>query len=192
MRKIMYYQLILIIMLFISTVAFASPFEASIVETWNNEVNALEFIVTNNDDDYYITNVAVENPTADSPALDNAFDYAYVITRANSSSTWYAPDEEGEPFPISWLTNGGNWLGDATKGFLYEGDFSGSDEGIAPGATMYGFYGFAELPASTFAVRWNDSPPTIISGTTVPIPGAVWLLGSGLIGIVGIRRKFKK
>jgi len=26
----------------------------------------------------------------------------------------------------------------------------------------------------------------------VPIPGAVWLLGSGLIGIVGIRRKFKK
>ena len=28
--------------------------------------------------------------------------------------------------------------------------------------------------------------------TTVPIPGAVWLLGSGLIGIVGVRRKFKK
>jgi len=25
----------------------------------------------------------------------------------------------------------------------------------------------------------------------IPIPGAVWLLGSGLIGIVGIRRKFK-
>jgi hypothetical protein len=27
---------------------------------------------------------------------------------------------------------------------------------------------------------------------TVPIPGAIWLLGSGLIGIVGIRRKLKK
>jgi len=26
----------------------------------------------------------------------------------------------------------------------------------------------------------------------IPIPGAVWLLGSGLIGIVGIRRKIKK
>ena len=26
----------------------------------------------------------------------------------------------------------------------------------------------------------------------VPIPGAIWLLGSGLIGIVGIRRKLKK
>jgi hypothetical protein len=32
-----------------------------------------------------------------------------------------------------------------------------------------------------------------ISGaTTVPIPAAVWLLGSGLIGIVGIRRKYRK
>jgi hypothetical protein len=25
----------------------------------------------------------------------------------------------------------------------------------------------------------------------VPIPGAVWLLGSGLIGIIGFRRKLK-
>ena len=32
------------------------------------------------------------------------------------------------------------------------------------------------------------------SSTTapVPVPGAVWLLGSGLIGLVGFRRKFKK
>ena len=26
--------------------------------------------------------------------------------------------------------------------------------------------------------------------SSVPIPGAVWLLGSGIIGLVGIRRKF--
>ena len=32
----------------------------------------------------------------------------------------------------------------------------------------------------------------VVSFDAVPIPGAVWLLGSGLIGIVGIRRKFKK
>jgi hypothetical protein len=29
-------------------------------------------------------------------------------------------------------------------------------------------------------------------GSAVPIPGALWLLGSGLIGIVGIRRKLGK
>lgn len=28
--------------------------------------------------------------------------------------------------------------------------------------------------------------------SAIPIPGAVWLLCSGLIGIVGIRRKFRK
>ncbi len=33
---------------------------------------------------------------------------------------------------------------------------------------------------------------TIGSGPPVPIPSAVWLLGSGLIAIVGVRRKFKK
>jgi hypothetical protein len=31
-----------------------------------------------------------------------------------------------------------------------------------------------------------------ISASPVPIPGAVWLLGSGLLGLVGIRRKFHK
>jgi hypothetical protein len=35
---------------------------------------------------------------------------------------------------------------------------------------------------------WNG----IIEHQCVPIPAAVWLLGSGLIGLVGVRRKFKK
>lgn len=30
-----------------------------------------------------------------------------------------------------------------------------------------------------------------IQGNPIPIPSAVWLLGSGLLGIVGIRRKFE-
>ena len=31
-----------------------------------------------------------------------------------------------------------------------------------------------------------------IYGVAAPIPGAVWLLGSGILGLVGIRRKFRK
>jgi hypothetical protein len=38
--------------------------------------------------------------------------------------------------------------------------------------------------------------PTFVGGNVtvnaVPIPGALWLLGSGLIGMVGIRRKLRK
>jgi hypothetical protein len=34
---------------------------------------------------------------------------------------------------------------------------------------------------------WISAPPTV-----VPVPAAVWLFGSGLIGLVAIRRRFKK
>ena len=54
---------------------------------------------------------------------------------------------------------------------------------------------------------WDEVHPTslghtIVSGeaygvlqagpNVVPIPAAVWLLGSGLVGLLGIKRKFKK
>jgi len=48
---------------------------------------------------------------------------------------------------------------------------------------------------------WYVGPPSYYSldatywdytATSVPIPAAVWLLGSGLVGIVGIRRKYNK
>ncbi|MCP3873157.1 MAG: VPLPA-CTERM sorting domain-containing protein [Desulfobacteraceae bacterium] len=41
--------------------------------------------------------------------------------------------------------------------------------------------GTTYTPGSSFALR--------IQGDPVPIPGAVWLLGSGLIGLAGLRRK---
>jgi hypothetical protein len=32
----------------------------------------------------------------------------------------------------------------------------------------------------------------VSEGTTVPLPAAAWLLGSGLVGLIAIRRKFRK
>lgn len=33
---------------------------------------------------------------------------------------------------------------------------------------------------------------TVLTATPVPIPGAVWLLGSGIIGIAGLRRRYNR
>jgi hypothetical protein len=41
--------------------------------------------------------------------------------------------------------------------------------------------------ASTLTTDW-----VLVEGTAVPIPAAAWLLGTGLIGLVGLRRKFKR
>lgn len=46
-----------------------------------------------------------------------------------------------------------------------------------------------------YQIKWEYDPQVAIlyqiDAQPVPIPGAVWLLGSGLIGLVGIRRKKK-
>ena len=40
----------------------------------------------------------------------------------------------------------------------------------------------------SFAMSSPDEPIAAESSSSVPIPGAVWLLGSGLLGIAGLRR----
>lgn len=68
-----------------------------------------------------------------------------------------------------------------TDPFVYDGTHNG--------------YSFADcyLIAQIWSTTENASFSfTDVQATVVPIPSAVWLLGSGLIGIVGIRRKIRK
>jgi hypothetical protein len=63
---------------------------------------------------------------------------------------------------------------------------------------VYTQYQFTEVAINTFTVlsfSLRNDPGWIymddISVSQIPIPGAVWLLGSGLVGLAGLRRKFK-
>ena len=50
----------------------------------------------------------------------------------------------------------------------------------------------SECPSCDRDSTFGDLGAWVVSNNPVPIPGAVWLFGSGLIGLVGIKRKFKK
>jgi hypothetical protein len=59
-----------------------------------------------------------------------------------------------------------------------------SDE-YTGGTALFGINGVAPTPA-------RDGYDLNFRVTPVPVPAAVWLLGSGLIGLIGIRRRSKK
>jgi hypothetical protein len=43
-----------------------------------------------------------------------------------------------------------------------------------------------------FPTQFHEFSVAAIETTSVPIPGAVWLLGSGLVGLAALRRRLKK
>jgi len=89
-------------------------------------------------------------------------------------------------FTADWWTIGGTTtiIVDAyDSGGNHQGSFSGGGNGTD---TILGDIAY---------VTWHDSGGLVqlanISYNTVPIPAAVWLFGSGLIGLIGIAKRKK-
>ena len=91
-------------------------------------------------------------------------------------------------------SDGGTWGDDLKFKFVlvaYNDNYRYDLEAMfdSDGATSY-----TQLYGDAIYIQHSGGPfdSLTLSKTMVPIPGAVWLLGSGLIGIAGFRRKFKK
>ncbi len=84
-------------------------------------------------------------------------------------------------FDFSFLNNG--FIPKAGDEWLFlAGSFSGSLENILFTGTPNGM---------TFSVTAVDSGLKLSVLSTVPVPATAWLMGSGLIGLVGIARRKK-
>jgi hypothetical protein len=81
------------------------------------------------------------------------------------------------------------WSGNECEGYLEDGQvirswsFCYAGPSWSPTSNGHQYNDGKGLPLYAWAVR---------DGDVVPIPGAIWLLGSGLIGVIGIRMKFRK
>ncbi len=69
---------------------------------------------------------------------------------------------------------------------------TGVEDGLEdPGTAWLAVFELSS-PAVGIRINCKNLDSLSISAVATPIPGAVWMLGSGLIGLVAIRRRFKK
>ena len=102
-----------------------------------------------------------------------------------------------EPTSVNISTNGSNWINVGTT----DGGTSGIDIDayLSSGVVLGERYSYVKLTdllphqsGSPCEGADIDAVGAISSAPPVPIPGAVWLLGTGLAGLVGIRTRRRK
>lgn len=132
-------------------------------------------------------------------AYDGEYHYFQIeMYSANGGADYYGVYLENGPLPTgrAWWTKGDYYIG-------FHGDTTTLDTSNIPAGAVVagarsGLYlewkvkGIDLSPGfSWWAVTENDSL-RVADFAVVPIPNAAWLLGSGLIGLIGLRRRVRK
>jgi len=96
----------------------------------------------------------------------------------------------GVTFSFDYYNNELTWIEATTP--IYDGTNTWATFYLSPGVDANDLSSFAfrllldSGSAGGITYDWVE-----VTGTPVPIPAAAWLLGSGLIGLIGLRRRFK-
>lgn len=138
-----------------------------------------------------ITGTVFNNDQFTAGALDNFPGYLHSITGENVTTSLETTAGAESPIPAGSYTM-------ASLFFSNSGSFADN--------LVQFSYGIQGIPDAGIKANKSlldavdpitESGPYVISadgmqiaeGTPTPVPGAVWLLGSGLLGLVGLRRK---
>ncbi|MGD0237052.1 MAG: VPLPA-CTERM sorting domain-containing protein [Syntrophorhabdales bacterium] len=121
--------------------------------------------------------------------------YAYLLPAAWVLSQGYttATDRQAAQLAV-WELVWDN--GESTYNFS-SGKFTVSGESSAVLSDAESIYtaalaGASSIPNGAYVLADSTTHQEYVMRNPVPIPAAVWLLGSGLIGLAGIRRRFRK
>ena len=121
-----------------------------------------------------------------SPVVDVSGYFDITLSYAVNFQSYNAEDDGY----VSYSTDGGtSWIELAHWDGVDHGDFSnGTTDTWAIGDCSELQVAFRYVTSDTW--QWYYQVDNFeISGNQVPIPGALWLLGSGLLGLIGIRKK---
>lgn len=126
------------------------------------------------------------------PTIDGSeFDITFTDGVGNDNEgTWsYTPDDANDPAVRFWVAKGGNEF------TLF---WQVADSEILAGGACYGVtFTLACLNAAEVVTSGDWSTPgggnlshiTYYDTNVIPVPAAVWLFGSGLLGLVGVARR---
>jgi hypothetical protein len=144
------------------------------------------------DDSGWLSNAGLSN---DFSSID---DRGFLVRNyaLGQYSQWLPGDGTPEDGNYAWDDYWGFYASGGFNNSAYEAGLSGAQDGSNELYEVI-FKGGDLLPSrSILDPDKGDPTMPLISYwegeiSTVPLPGAIWLFGSGLIGLIGFRRKFK-
>ena len=129
--------------------------------------------------------------------FNNTLTGGTLLAMFDDSDTSFTGDSLSIPLPeVITITAGGDSGGDYTA--VNEGaatlNLTGSDWFILAistdgGGTWSGDTGVSFRGTNSYDVHFSDGSVLEVDVRVVPVPAAVWLFGSGLLGLVGVARR---